>query len=111
MKNDVIGSFVKGIVDRPMGTAHPGHSDLIYEVNYGYVSGVYSGDGEEQDAYILGAGGPIESFEGRVIAIYHRSDDVEDKWIVSLDERDYSDEEILEAIRFQERFFRGELIR
>ena len=108
MKNDVIGSFVKGIVDRPMGTAHPG---LIYEVNYGYVSGVYSGDGEEQDAYILGAGGPIESFEGRVIAIYHRSDDVEDKWIVSLDEKDYSDEEILEAIRFQERFFRGELIR
>ena len=59
----------------------------------------------------MGAEGPIENFEGRVIAIYHRSDDVEDKWIVSLDERDYSDEEILEAIRFQERFFRGELIR
>ena len=42
-------------------------------------------DGEAQDAYVLGAEEPLERFEGVVIAIYHRTNDVEDKWIVSLD--------------------------
>ena len=35
----------------------------------------------------------------------------EDKWIVSLGDRDYADEEILEAIHFQEKYFEGELLR
>lgn len=46
-----------------------------------------------------------------MIAVYHRFNDNEDKWIVSLDNRDYSDDEILQAIHFQEQFFEGELVR
>ena len=46
-----------------------------------------------------------------VIAIYHRINDNEDKWIVSLDGSDYSDEEILKMIQFQEQYFEGELIK
>ena len=108
--NEIIGSIVKGNVDRPLGSRHPDHPDMIYNVNYGYVDGIIAGDGEEQDVYILGADRPLSEFEGKVIAVYHRTNDNEDKWIVSLD-GDHTDAEILEAIEFQERYFEGELIR
>ena len=107
----VIGSFVKGIVDRPLGTTHPNHPDMIYPINYGFIEGVIAGDGQEQDVYILGTDKPIEKFEGKVIAVYHRFNDVEDKWIVSLDGSDYTDSMILQAIHFQEQYYEGELIR
>ncbi len=53
----------------------------------------------------------MEQFEGKVIAVWHRFDDVEDKWIVSLDGKDIADDEILRGIFFQERFFCGKLYR
>lgn len=111
MPKDIIGSVVSGKIDRPLGSAHPDHPDMVYPVNYGYVDRVIAGDGEEQDVYVLGTDTPLASFTGKVIAIYHRTNDCEDKWIVSLDGKDYSDEEILEAICFQERYFQGELVR
>ena len=36
---DIIGSFVKGTVDRPLGSSHPRYPDMKYTVNYGYVDG------------------------------------------------------------------------
>ena len=111
MKKDIIGSVVKGTVDRPMGSAHPDYPDMIYPINYGYVDGIFAADGEEQDVYIFGADEPLEIYEGKVIAIYHRTNDNEDKWIVSIDGRDYSDAEILDAIHFQEQYFEGSLVR
>ena len=108
---DVIGKTVTGTIDRSIGSRHPRHPDMVYPVNYGFVDGVIAGDGEEQDVYVLGTAAPIESFAGRVIAVYHRFDDVEDKWVVSLDDSDYDDEEILRAIHFQEQYFEGELVR
>ena len=107
----IIGKTVKGIIDRPIGSRHPSHADIIYPINYGYVEGVFAGDGQEQDVYIFGPDKPVETFEGKVIAIYHRFNDNEDKWIVSLDGSDYSDNEIILAIYFQEQFFKGELLR
>ena len=107
----LIGRTVKGIIDRPAGSRHPRYPEMVYPVNYGYVEGTIAGDGEEQDAYVLGTDEPLRTFEGIVIAVYHRFDDVEDKLIVSITEEDHTDEEILDAIRFQERFFDGELIR
>ena len=107
----VIGQTVCGIIDRPIGSRHPRYPEMIYPVNYGYVSGVFGGDGEEQDVYVLGATRPLKEFEGTVIAVYHRTNDKEDKWIVSLNGADYSDDEILAAIHFQEQYFEGRLIR
>ena len=107
----ILGETVRGIVDRPLGSRHPRHPEMVYPVNYGYIPGVIGGDGEEQDAYVLGTDRPINEFEGTVIAVYHRLNDNEDKWIVSLDGNDYSDNEILAAIHFQEQFFQGRLIR
>ena len=49
----MIGSVVKVIVDRPLGTYHPEHKDIYYSVNYGYIPDIVALDGEEQDAYSL----------------------------------------------------------
>ena len=97
--------FVKVIVDRPMGSIHPKHGDIIYPINYGYVQGIIAGDGEEQDAYILGVDKPLKEFYGKVIAIIHRKDDVEDKWVVAQDGVMYTKHEIAEQVRFQEQYF------
>lgn len=109
--SDILGSEVKGVIDRPLGSRHPRHPDLIYPVNYGYVSGVLGGDGAEQDVYFLGEDKPIKTFCGKVIAVYHRFNDNEDKWIAAGNDKNFSDKEILESIEFQERFFDGRLYR
>lgn len=101
----MLGKLVNVVVDRPMGSAHPDHPDMIYPVNYGYVPGILAPDGEEQDAYILGVGYPLKSFRGRVIAIVHRMNDVEDKWVVAVEGKNLSQEEILSNIQFQEQYF------
>ncbi|MDE5817868.1 MAG: inorganic pyrophosphatase [Lachnospiraceae bacterium] len=109
--SSIIGRTVRGTVDRPLGTTHPRHPDMCYPINYGYVDGVFAGDGAEQDVYVFGTDEPLTHFEGKVIAVYHRFDDVEDKWIVSLTGEDIGDEMILGDIAFQEQFFYGKLYR
>lgn len=80
----ILGSFVRGKIDRPIGSTHPAHSLIQYPVNYGYVDGVMAADKEEQDIYLLGVDQPVSSFEGSVIAVIHRLDDIEDKWVVDI---------------------------
>ena len=106
---DVIGTRVAGTVDRPIGSIHPTHKDMVYPINYGYVDGLLGGDGEEQDVYILGPDKPMKTFEGTVIGVYHRLNDNEDKWIVSPDGKAVSRETILTSIAFQEQYYMGEL--
>ena len=106
----MIGKVVKVVVDRPLGTHHPKHNDLIYSVNYGYVPEIVAPDGEEQDAYILGINEPISEFVGKVIAIIHRLDDIEDKWIVAPENKTFSKEEIEKSVAFQEKFFNTEIV-
>lgn len=107
--SDVLGTIVRGTIDRSLGSAHPKHPDMIYPVNYGYVDGVFAGDGAEQDVYVFGMNQPISSFSGKVVGVYHRLNDKEDKWIVSLSGEPVCAEEILRAISFQEQYFMGEL--
>ena len=70
----VIGKTVTVTVDRPLGSVHPRHGDIRYPINYGYIAGVPTPDGEDQDAYILGVDRAIASFTGKVIAVIHRYD-------------------------------------
>ena len=105
----MIGKTVKVIVDRPLGSFHPKHKNMQYPINYGYVPETLAGDGMEQDAYILGVDVPIESFEGRVIAIVRRRDDVEDKWVVAPIGVNFTKEEIWDKIKFQEQYFDSEI--
>ena len=49
-----IGDTITVTIDRPIGSRHPKHKEIIYPINYGYIEGVIAPDGEEQDVYILG---------------------------------------------------------
>ena len=117
---DVIGQVVRGKIDRPMGSCHPRHKNIFYLVNYGYVTGIIGGDGAEQDVYLLGENSAVTEYIGKVIAVYHRYDDNETKWIVvPCDENGVirsdvtvpGDDEIYAQIAFQEQFFNGVLVR
>lgn len=105
-----LGKTVKVEIDRPLGTKHPKH-DHIYPINYGFVPDTKAPDGKELDAYVLGEDKPIKEFEGKCIAIIHRTDDDDDKLIVCADERSFSDKEIQEATHFQEQWFKSEILR
>ena len=107
---DYLDKIVTVTMDRPLGTAHPKHG-FIYEVNYGYIEGTISGDGEELDAYVVGEHKPLETFEGRVVAVIHRTNDNDDKLVVMEDGRNYSDEQIEALVEFQERFFEHVILR
>lgn len=106
----VIGEMVTVTVDRPLGSYHPKHKDLYYPINYGYIEGIMAPDGEEQDAYILGVQEPVEFFKGKIIAIIHRNDDVEEKWVVAPENITFSKEEIMELVKFQEQYFDSEVM-
>ena len=106
----MLGKIIKVTVDRPMGTYHPKHKDIYYTINYGYIEGIMASDGEEQDAYILGVNKPVEEFTGKVIAIIHRLNDVEDKWVVAPEDELYSKEQIEEQVKFQEKYFDYEIL-
>ena len=106
----IIGQTVKVTIDRPLGSFHPEYPDMQYPVNYGYVEGIIAPDGEEQDVYVLGADEPLKEFTGQVIAVIHRLDDVEDKWVAAPEGVTFTKEEILERVHFQERFFKSEII-
>ena len=105
----MLGKTVTVTVDRPLGTYHPKHKDIYYPINYGYVEGIIAPDGEEQDAYILGVDEPVEQFTGKVIAIIHRFNDVEEKWVVAPEGQVFSKEEIWEQVKFQEQYFESEI--
>lgn len=68
----IIGRTVTGTIDRPLGSCHPRHPEMVYQINYGYVDGIFAGDGAEQDVYVLGIPEPIRKFSGKVIAVLHR---------------------------------------
>ena len=105
----MIGDIVTVKVDRPLGSYHPKYKDMYYPINYGYIEGVIAPDGEEQDAYILGVYKAVESFTGKIIAIVHPYDDVEEKWVVCSEDVSFSKEEIMELIKFQEQYYKSEL--
>lgn len=106
----MIGDIVTVTVDRPLGSYHPEHPDMYYPVNYGYIEGIIAPDGEEQDAYILGVDEPVQSFTGRIIAVIHRIDDAEDKWVAAPEGVFFTKEEIAQQVRFQEQYFQTEIM-
>lgn len=52
----------------------------------------------------------VEKYTGTIIAIVHRNDDVEEKWIVAPKGLFYSKDEIREQIYFQEQYFDSEIV-
>lgn len=96
-----LGKIVKVKMDRPMGSRHPKRG-FYYPINYGYIPNTISADGEELDAYVVGVYEPLETFEGRVIAIIRRLNDDDDKLVVAPEGKNYSDDQIKALTEFQE---------
>ena len=107
---EYLGKIVKVVMDRPLGTKHPKHG-FEYPVNYGYIPNTVSGDGEELDAYVLGVNEPLNQFEGKVIAIIHRTNDDDDKLVVAPMDMQFTDEEIRQQTDFQEKWFKSVILR
>ena len=106
-----LGKEVSIIMDRPLGSKHPKHG-FVYEVNYGYVPGTQSADGEELDTYYLGVSRPLHTAKGKCIAIIHRLNDDDDKLVVVPEtQTDLTDDEIAKAVNFQEQWFDSEIRR
>ena len=104
---ELMGKLVHVVVDRSIGYQH---GDITYPINYGYIPGVIAGDGEEQDAYILGVNEPIAEFDGQVIAAIRRKSDCEDKLVVAPVGSVYHQGQIAEAVYFQEQYFDTRII-
>lgn len=101
-----LGQQIEAVVDRPVGYLHvKGEKRLRYPINYGYIPGVLGGDGEELDVYYLGNRQPLQAFSGRVIAIVHRADDVEDKLVAAPEGMAFTAKEICRQIYFQEQYY------
>ncbi len=96
-------------IDRPLGSRHPKHPNIIYPINYGYIGGIMGGDGEEQDAYILGVDEPLAEFTGKLIAVIKRFDDIEEKWVVCPEGMTFTKSEIEALTHFQEQYFHIEI--
>ena len=103
------GQIVEIKIDRPLGSAHPKHPGLIYPVNYGFIPGVFGGDGEEMDMYLLGVDGPVFKSSAQIIAVVHRLDDEEDKLVGAPVGTHFTKAEIEKSVAFQEQYFKTEV--
>jgi len=54
---DEVASASRTVVDRPRGSRHPRFPQWVYPLDYGYLAGTASGDGEGIDVWI-GSGDP-----------------------------------------------------
>lgn len=104
-----LGKTVNIKIDRPVGSIHPEHPELVYPVNYGYIPDVFGGDGEEIDVYLLGVDVPVEEYTARIIGIVHRHNDTEDKLVAAPEVLDFDENKISKSVSFQERFFESEI--
>ncbi len=98
------------VIDRPLGSVHPEHDDIVYPVNYGYIPGTAAGDGEAQDVYVLGVDTPVSTFDGELIAVIYRKNDCENKWVAAVEGTSLTKAEIAQATYFMERYFDSEIV-
>ncbi len=78
----MIGKEVTVTIDRPLNSVHPKYKDMIY---------------------------PIITFAGVIIAIIHRNDDVEEKWVVAPKGISFTLEEVKNATFFTEKYYDSEI--
>lgn len=105
-----LGKTVKIEIDRPIGYLHKKENyTLTYPINYGYIPGVLGGDGEELDVYLLGVNEPVDKYTAKIIGIAHRENDVEDKLIAAPEGMFFYQNEIADAIHFQEQYYKTKI--
>jgi len=84
---DALDELVRGseiVTDRPKGSAHPRYPGVRYPLDYGYLKGTASTDGEGVDVWI----GPGERRANVVITVDPRKRDVEIKVLLGCAEHE-----------------------
>jgi inorganic pyrophosphatase len=105
-----LGKTVEIEIDRPIGYLHKKENyTLTYPINYGYIPGVLGGDGEELDVYLLGVNEPVDRYTAKIIGIAYRENDVEDKLIAAPEGTLFYQNEIAEAVHFQEQYYKTKI--
>lgn len=105
-----LGKTVRIEIDRPLGYVHQKENyTLIYPLNYGYIPGVYGGDGEELDVYLLGVNEPVTEYTCKIIGAAYRRNDCEDKLIAVPEGMSFTADEAYKMIEFQEKWYDAEV--
>lgn len=107
--NSYLGKTVTVFIDRPIGSVHPKHKDIVYPINYGFIPNVFGSDGEELDVYLLGVKVPVREHTAKIIGIVHRHNDVEDKLVAAPEGTTFTADEIARAVSFQEQYYDSEI--
>ncbi len=101
-----LGKTVDIKIDRPIGYVHKKEKyTLTYPINYGYIPGVFGGDGEELDVYLMGVDKPVNEYRAKIIGVVYRENDIEDKLIAAPENSVFNQAQIAEAINFQEQHY------
>ena len=66
-------------IDRPARTAHPEHPSVIYPLDYGFIPGTRSTDGEPVDVFV---GSGTQGLVGAILTTNHRKQAREAKLLV-----------------------------
>jgi inorganic pyrophosphatase len=84
------------VIDRPRGSVHPRYADIIYPLDYGYMDGTSSGDGDGIDVW-LGTLSGEKQIVAALVTVDTVKRDVEVKVLVNCTE-----EEIATIVQFHE---------
>lgn len=82
-----------------------------FPINFGVIPDVLDGEGKKLECYIVGTDKINNEFTGKCIAVLHKFDNTEDKLIVTQNDKNFSDSEIREILKFQEKNYLNEIIR
>jgi len=66
-KLDELISSCNIVIDRPKGTHHPRYPECVYEVDYGYLDGTSSMDGDGIDLYL--GSRPEKKLDGIIVIV------------------------------------------
>jgi inorganic pyrophosphatase len=81
------------VIDRPRGSHHPRYQKIVYPLDYGYLDGTTSGDGDGIDIWAGTSG--IRDLSAVILTVDLRKRDLEVKILLGC-----NDEEIQEILGF-----------
>ena len=73
----------KIVIDRPRGSAHPRFPENIYPLDYGYLEGTTSGDGQGIDVWL--GSGDVQRLDAALISVDLHKRDAEVKLLLGCD--------------------------
>ena len=85
-KLDELIDSCKIVIDRPRGTPHPRYPEVVYEVDYGYLEGTSSMDGDGIDLYLGSL--PEKTLSGIIVIVDAVKKDSEIKLLLGVNQQE-----------------------